>query len=154
MKLRIISFSLLCLTFILAGCQAKQDDGTGISMSGTVTLDGKPVTLGQVMVYKYNGVSFTDTVATDILPDGTYSFYSVPAGGLKICVRTSMFKNNPNMNKGKSKAPAGKTGVPQAMEGTYVDVPSKYSKPDESPLSTETAGKGATTYNIEMKSDK
>lgn len=141
------------------------------SISGSVTLNGKPLPGGSVSFFTQAGsTGYTASIGTD----GTYSISDVPMGELIVCVETeSANPTQPGTTGGSKDAqryqqmmgdrrqqaggPAGGGGGGGAAgaagadkAANYVKIDKKFAKPQTSPL-TYTAKNGRNVYNIELK---
>jgi hypothetical protein len=128
------------------------------TVSGKVTYNGKPLKGGSVTFF-VSGAK-PDRVSAEIDRDGKYTAYNVPAGKAIVTVDTDRL--NPKNIKGKRYSPPpgvaapkgfneGKGGVsPEEAAERFVEIPSKYSKEDESGLTCEVKG-GAQPHDIDLK---
>lgn len=162
------------LSFLLplaAGCGG----GKG-SVSGTVTLDGQPLPVGNITFLPSNGPG-----ATGPIEDGKYSVKGVPTGQVTVTVETiSIKKEIESVTKSSPKAPkVGTATIPQDMakvpenarakmeqmkkqadertsrvkdlQAKYREVPGKYSRAEASGLAT-TVNKGQNTFDVQLSS--
>ncbi|MBX9679653.1 MAG: hypothetical protein K2X38_12895 [Gemmataceae bacterium] len=117
---------LLRLAFALAGCflflGCGDDAGTG-SVSGTITLDGSPLTAG-IVTFHSSGKS-QPAVASTGIAGGQYAIPKIASGSAKISVQ-SLKPSQPGAN------PDGT--VPPAPKGPYMPIPEKYKNPEQSGL--------------------
>lgn len=123
----------------IAGCKP-----TKAMVSGTVSLGGQPVTLGDIT---FAGSKPGEGGSTPIQPDGKYSI-SLPPGTYKITVAATP----PPGATGKGSGPAAPEigNLPKEEKGTYRAIPKKYSNAETSGLSV-TVTSGKTEYNITMQ---
>ncbi|MBA4063448.1 MAG: hypothetical protein C0501_07000 [Isosphaera sp.] len=121
----------------LAGCAKGPPEIT--TLSGRVTVDGKPVKSGVV-----NVVSEDDVVRTggEIAADGTYRIVGAPVGPVKLSVSTEDFR---------VVQPEPGAGVKPRPNPLYVATPKKYETFDTAGLAT-TVPRGEATYDIELTS--
>lgn len=157
-RLRPHLFVPVILAVIAAGCGGNNPNAPA-SISGSVSLKGKPVTGGTVQFYAQNGTPYAATIASD----GTYSVADVPMGELIVCVETESVNPIHKASTGKDadrresmmakgqQPPAGQGGGsgPSADEPKYVKISDKYAKSKTSPL-TYTAKQGRQVHNIEL----
>ena len=136
--LRFLVPSLLAVCIVpAAGCQKGPPEIT--VLSGTVKLDGRPVTAGTV-----NIVSSDDVVRTSakIAPDGTYTIVGAPVGPVTLSVSTEDYRTI---------LPEPGSGAKERANPLYVATPKKYEKFESSGLST-IISKGKAVYNVELAS--
>jgi hypothetical protein len=152
-----------------AGCGKKNADSVQASLSGKVSLSGKPVTGGQLIFHK-DGKEVTNL---KINPDGTYEGL-VPIGDLQVGVETETLKKQlEDMASagGRGGSPTGVSFSPKDMEkfkdkkmspedmmkmamspanlGKYVPIPEKYRNPQQSGLAVTTkVGKQEKDFDI------
>jgi hypothetical protein len=164
MPWRRLSITLLLLGVVfVSGCGSN----TG-TLTGTVSLNGQPLTVGQVTAYSDNHeqVGFSA-----ILPDGTYRMADVPAGPVILVVQTFTPEGQPMMAAGAVAPPVPPDNkLPPAaakqiaeeelqhlpeetrkaiLSAKAVPVPLKYTDSKQSDLKA-TVSRGTTTFNIEM----
>jgi hypothetical protein len=105
------------------------------------------------MAFPFTGIQVSGNAqSTRINADGTYSLGNVPAGFLRIVVKTTPFKGSAMALGKKNANPTKGVGAP-TMEGTFIDAPAIYEDPEKTPLNLEAKGRGVITYDIEMKSN-
>ena len=166
-----------CLTaacgLLLAGCQPAKG-----SLSGSVTLDGKPLKGGNVnFVNKSGGPSAT----VEIAENGTYTVPTITAGDYVVTVKTDYLKPaaTPGRPAGMPGMPAGmmpmagggpkgipkdakmapKADLPEGYNPTmpgdnskkYIKIPDKYGDEAQSGLTYKYTG-GAQTFEIPLVS--
>jgi hypothetical protein len=145
--------------FLLVGTSGCLKSG---KITGKVTYDGKPVTVGIVSFHPDKGKA----VETEIAEDGTFTLEKVPAGPGTFTVSTSaQAKERKNLRQGMQ-MPGGGKGPPGGMAKELeemqeenkkrlarlekmVEVPEKYSKKEESGQ-TYTATSGEQEHNIDL----
>jgi hypothetical protein len=145
----------LVLPFCLAlalGCGARSPERK-TSVTGKVTLNGKPVTAGKVIFFKASEPTGTDAHLTT---EGAYTLDPAQEGDFTVIVDTEFV--NPNK---KTEAYGGSKGKKDQMKlgptpsgyggpkGEYVKVPDKYTKKETSPLKV-TIKQGKQTFNVDM----
>jgi hypothetical protein len=116
------SLGLFAALFAL-GC-GPGDDNT---LTGTVTLDGAPVTGGQITLHPQQSGA-PDINGLIDATKGTFSIQHVPAGVYQVGISpafttTTGYENAPPEAQGKKPAATG--GIP----GTPMDIPQKYRNP-------------------------
>lgn len=115
-----------CLTVVVlaaAGCAPSR-----ATLSGKVTMRGKPITAGTVVF-----VGANNQIATGKLDEeGRYVAQRVPMGSLKVAVQTLRPKQLQTMAE-QSK---GASGLPNRLKN-LVPVPQKYADPETSGLTCE-----------------
>jgi hypothetical protein len=121
----------------LAGCSKGPPEIT--TLSGRVTIDGKPVKAGVV-----NVMSADDVVRTggEIGPDGTYRIVGAPVGPVRLSVSTEEFR----VVQPEPGSPPKPRPNPR-----YVATPGRYERFDTAGLAT-TVPRGEATYDIELTS--
>jgi hypothetical protein len=116
------------------GCSSAPEAKEAV-VTGSVTLDGEKLTMGEVYFESEDGKA---SGRGEIGPDGTYRVPSAPLGKVKAAVRTS---NHARFAGTKTKD--GKAITVGEREGTYIPVPKKYEEVGSSGL-TFTITKDAT----------
>ena len=140
-----LGYGLALLALLaLTGCGGTK---TGM-VSGTVTLDGKPVPTATVSFIAADGKAYTG-ISGD---DGAYTVDKVPVGAAKITVFTTKPMKSMGGMPGVKGGTANMPGM-SAPSAAHVDVPESYNKADSSGL-TYTVTSGQQTYPIELKSKK
>jgi hypothetical protein len=123
----------------LAGCTPGDPLNRGGSLSGKVTIDGEPVTAGNLLLISEDG-NWTGTAP--LRGDGTYTVKEPPLGNVKVAVQTELYRDRrvptqyPSA-KGKDKLPgSGGMSLPDpSVRGlVYKEIPEKYEKPETSGL--------------------
>jgi hypothetical protein len=100
------------------GCSSPGPEAKETVVTGSVTLDGEKLTMGEVYFESEDGKA---SGRGEIGPDGTYRVASAPLGQVKAAVRTSNYARfaGTKMKDGKAITVGGR-------EGTYIPVPKKY----------------------------
>jgi hypothetical protein len=123
---------------LLTGCAPATS-----TVTGTVTLNGKPVTEGQVSFIFADGM----VVTAMIQADGSYMAPEVPVGPARVAVYgPAVAQAEAEIIKVKGKEGGKARTPPKAAKG---DIPDRYSNPDTSGLSV-TVTKGETKYEIPL----
>lgn len=137
---RIRAFVLLFALVPLVGCGGGTQD-TGVTVTGTVTLDGQPLPVGQVVFEVPN--SHEQRVG-GIDEGGKFEVKEVPVGKVRVAVRTSMFQGQYSAEQKFATRAGGKADKP-----AFVPVPAKYENPATAQLEFDIVpGK---PINIELK---
>jgi hypothetical protein len=172
----LIVFGLLALLLPLeVGCGG----GKG-AVSGSVTLDGQPLPIGNISFLPSKGPG-----ATARIEDGKYSVKGVPSGEMKVTVETESIKQemealataaksaggmdksaggrmspqmmakmpeNAKKQYEEQKQQAGESaGKLKELQAKYREVPAKYSDPKSSGLST-TVKSGQNSFDVQLSS--
>ena len=116
--------------FLLQGCGRGGLDGPTGTVSGTITMGGKPLSDASVTFFGENN---GDTATAVLGSDGTYSLkyeggFSVPAGDYRVAV----IAGPPPGEKAPDPADLMKTMKPQGMGKS--PIPAKYRDPKTSAL--------------------
>lgn len=138
----------LLVAFLTAatGCGS---EGVG-EAKGTVTYNGKPLPAGLVV---FTNEADTRMASAYLKPDGTYHATQVPAGAVRVTVKTDEFKNQIDERTVKA---LQKKGVPIVMpdpgdKGTkYVPIPAKYGDRNQSGLKYEVERNEVNQINIDL----
>lgn len=117
-----LSVCLAALTLAAAGCGP-----SWATVSGKVTVQGKPVTVGTVLFVDANSQIATGKLDSE----GHYTAQRVPLGSLKVAVQTL----RPEQVRGKA--------------ANAVPVPQQYTDPDTSGLTCDVQRR-QQEYNIEL----
>jgi len=136
----------------LSGC----GPGTA-TVSGKVTIDGKPLKAGNLTFIP--SAAGKQSRGMTINENGEYKLEHVPVGPVTICVETESLnpagKRMPPAYKPPAgqKAPEGFGSGDSAAEAAkrYVPIPKKYAEKDTSGLTYEVKS-GSQEYDIELKS--
>lgn len=141
---------LLC-----AGLMAAAGCGGGgppfCDVKGTVTIDGKPVTGGMIVFVDAGDINSKSGYLTI---DGTYSLSQVPAGPVKVLVRTDQVKNMLDEKTAKMLQAKGVGAVaddPKVKGNKYVPVPAKYTQIDTTDLTFDLKPNVLNEINVELK---
>ncbi|MCU0706227.1 MAG: hypothetical protein MUF18_19865, partial [Fimbriiglobus sp.] len=105
------SFALLAFT----GCGGSKEEG--LTVTGTVTLDGQPIPVGQVVFEIPNSTE----QRVGGIDKGKFEVKGVPAGKVRAAVRTSMMQ----AQYAASQQFASKAGG-KAEKGEFIAVPARY----------------------------
>jgi hypothetical protein len=125
---------------LIAGCGPSH--GT---VTGTVTLNGQPVTDGQVSFLGQDGTIVTSMIDSS----GKYRIAQFPVGLAKVTVYPPMDMaavGDTLKNQGKEKGPPKMIAPPQPKS----DIPSRYSDPNTSNLTVEVR-RGEMTFDIPLE---
>lgn len=90
--------------FSVTGCGGGKS-GPRAKLSGTITLDGKPVTIGEIIVYSEDG---KDQGLGHVDKDGIYTVEKAPLGKVRISIRKPDLSGSPEVSIGGKKDTAGK----------------------------------------------
>lgn len=131
-----------CLLVIAVLAAAGCKDGTG-HVTGTVSLDGQPITFGNVVFLCRDG----SVANANIQADGTYSAIKVSPGEAVVTVQT--YPLPPQVR------PPGGAVVPteSADPRRYVAIPPAYADADRTPLRA-TVAPGPQTLDITLAGEK
>ncbi|QDV48730.1 hypothetical protein Enr17x_07430 [Gimesia fumaroli] len=122
---------------ILSGCGSRVETIPSGTASGTVKLDGKPLTQGRI-----NFVSSTTGtgVYTDLQSDGSYELpNAIPEGDYRVYFTSS----------GLGDAPPSESGNPE-MNDALKDVPKKYQSEQSTDLQA-LIKEGDNTFDFDLK---
>ena len=137
-------FLAYCLMFlVLAGCKSGNEGGEA---TGKVTIDGEPVTAGEVVFVSEDGILSSSGF---IKGDGTYTVKEPPLGLVKIAIQTESFKTVDSSNGPPKPHPVMKMPDPQVMGSVYKEIPAKYGKVETSGL-TVTIKRGQLTHDLKL----
>ena len=128
----------LLLLAPLAGCSTDPLNRNG-TLNGKVTIDGEPVTAGNVLFISENGIW---TGSAPLRGDGTYTVKEPPLGKVQVAILTELYRDRPvpteyPMAKSKENLPgSGGMIMPDpAVQGlVYKEIPAKYEKVETSGL--------------------
>jgi hypothetical protein len=128
------TYGLICTAGVVLFCTGCGSQGT---VSGKVSLDGKPLPGGVVNIYDSEGQTRTGGISKE----GTYSVSNLALGKAQVSVvtlgsRDSVRGGNPN----------------STSAGTFVAVPGKYMDKDQSGLALEVKA-GKQDFEIQLKGD-
>ncbi len=102
---------------LVTGCGGTAQETKEAVVTGTVTLDGTKLTMGEVTFRGADGSSGRGEIA----PDGTFRVPSTPIGKVQAAVRTSGYERF-----AAPKAKGGKAITMGDRPGTFIPVPRKY----------------------------
>jgi hypothetical protein len=137
--------ALVSVLFAAAGCGGPYSGiNRGGKLTGKVTIDGKPVSAGEVIVYGADG---KHSASGRLRTDGTYVVIEPPLGDCKIAVVTSTFKDVPP--PGAKKGPMDYTDPETGQWPIYVRTPERYEKPDTSNLTVKVSS-GEQSHDIPL----
>lgn len=122
-----------CLAWCLAGCGRPNGPAT-YAVSGTVTLDGKPLSKGNVILYPE---AQNMPAVMGKLADGRYSFRAV-AGRHRVAIQAV----------GDKPREVGK-GLPPVFESI---VPTRYN--ESTTLSADVSPEGSNRFDFDLTSDR
>jgi hypothetical protein len=126
------------------GCGGGDGVNRGGKLTGKVTIDGKPVSAGEVIIYGADG---KHSMSGKIRLDGTYTVLDPPLGACKLAVVTSTFKDVPPPTA--KKGPVDHTDPKTGEWPIYVRTPERYEKPETSGLTVEVKG-GDQEHNVPL----
>ena len=157
---------------LLTGAVGCGGSGKG-TVTGKVTLDGKPLPAGKISFVGASGKA-----ATADISDGQYTATNVPTGDVKVTVQTSPIKQEADRllasgrysSAGRSRVPASKlpANVREHVQeeaarnaemlkkgkellARYRPVPDKYGKPDSSGLHVSVT-RGENSFDVPLTS--
>lgn len=130
-KLLAITTILSAILIVSIGCGPKQQIGT---VSGVVTLEGKPLSEQAKVVISFSNEATGRGNGNFLNPDGSYKVDRLEVGNYKIGITPDI-----DLVTGPDAPPPMKTAIPE-----------KYSDPHSSGL-TFTVQQGANTYDIDLK---
>lgn len=125
---------LICISVVtVAGCSSEVPLAP---VSGSVTLDGKPVTAGIITI---TASDHSNSASAEITPDGKYAIADAPTGEVLIAVRTSdhEFILGPGAGppqRDPSVAGSGAYQPSQKKNPRYVRTPDRYADLTQSGL--------------------
>lgn len=115
-----------------------------MTVTGSVSLDGKPVTSGQIIFYDVAG---TEKAYAGVIKDGEFSFPST-AGQKKVSI------SSPQEVAGSSTIVGGTPGDPVSAENPapqiLESIPAKYNEQTE--LTADVTTTGEVTFPFELTS--
>jgi hypothetical protein len=130
--------AVLLLVPVLFGCRGTPPiESERTAAKGTVTLDGKPLPGGSILLVSANDPVFR--VSVRIKPDGTFSVEDAPVGPVIVSVETESLRD---------------FGTPDnPIPKDYVPIPAKYADVKTSGLTATVArGEDAPPLVFELKS--
>ncbi len=138
---------LLCVAgvaLLVSGCGGSTGPAT-VTVSGNVTLDGKPVPSGQIL---FNDAAGVEKTFAGQINDGEFSFPSTP-GQKKVSI------SSPQEVAGKSTAVGGTPGDPVSTENPATEIvetiPAVYNV--ETTLTREVTLGGDNVFTFELLSE-
>ena len=140
-RIRISALVLAALATLVSGCGSSGDLGLnkGGQISGQVTIDGKPVTAGTVIIFSANDQHSSSGPINEY---GKYTVKEPPLGNCTISVRTSNMRGSVRGKAGpQGTAGSGSAGMvlppPEERGLTYVPTPERYEDQKTSGLTVE-----------------
>jgi hypothetical protein len=128
---------------ILGGCGGSTGPVT-VTVSGSVSLDGKPVPSGQII---FNDVAGIEKAYAGVIKDGEFSFPST-LGQKKVSI------NSPQEVAGKSTIVGGTPGDPVSAENPALQIvetiPAKYN--ENTTLTADVTSSGENEFPFELTS--
>ena len=151
----LFSSTLLILTCLIQGCGGGPTGPVGpqSQVSGTVTNNGKPVTLNSQIVFYNSEKGLTLTGTLDSL--GKYSLtpadpkVGVPAGRYEVCIKppvVPVIQMDPSSPEYAKMMQSGESVTPAT---TATDIPEKFSDAKTSGLVFEVK-EGPNTYDFDL----
>ncbi len=142
------------LALALTGCGAEDGLNKGGKLTGKVTIDGKPLKGGNVVVVSENGKY---SVQGYVNGEGVYTVLEPPRGKVNIAVQTVHLRGSVipkgNPSAGKGKGGDGSRGMtlpdPKEIGLGFTAIPERYEKPDTSGLHAEVKS-GDQTHDLEL----
>jgi hypothetical protein len=140
------------LLLALAGCGGGGGLNTGGALTGKVTIDGKPIKGGNVLVVSEDG---TRSASGFVNGEGTYTVPEPPLGKVKVSLQTSHLRGSfaPKSGEKAGGKGEGSRGMvmpdPKDIGLEFTAIPDKYEKPETSGLGTEVKG-GTETYDLTL----
>lgn len=117
--MRAFLFGLLSATVWASACGCSSPpQAQETVVTGSVTLDGERLTMGEVYFETEDGKA---SARGELEPDGTFRVPSAPLGKVRAAVRTANFAQY-----AAQKTKDGKTITIGGRSGTYVPVPKRY----------------------------
>lgn len=148
---------LFGLVFLFAGCGGPTGPvDPQAQVSGTVTNNGKPLTLGSLVVFFNSQKGLTLTGTVDSL--GSYSLTAadpkvgVPAGRWEVSVKppvTPVVEMSNSDDYKKMMQGGGPKSVASSKPGTAPDIPEKFNNPKTSGLVFEVKP-GPNTFSFDL----
>ncbi|MBN9122085.1 MAG: hypothetical protein J0I06_23580 [Planctomycetes bacterium] len=124
--------ALLTVLLAAVGCGSGDGVNRGGKLAGKVTLDGKPVGGGEVIVASADG---KHSMSGKIRNNGSYTILDPPLGACKLAVITSPLKDVPPPSA--KKGPVNFTDPATGEWPIYVKIPAKYEKAETSGLTVD-----------------
>ena len=110
--------AVVAFAALSAGCSSPPEQKETV-VTGTVTLNGEVLTMGEVVIESADGKT---SGRGEIGADGTYRVPSAPLGKVRAAVRTSEHAQY----AGNTRRVGGKAITMGGREGKYVPVPKRY----------------------------
>jgi hypothetical protein len=136
--------ALLAAILLASGCGRGDGVNRGGKLTGKVTIDGKPVGGGEVLILSADG---KHSMSGRIRNSGAYEILDPPLGPCKLAVVTSSIKDVPPPTT--KKGPVNFTDPATGEWPIYVPVPAKYEKPETSGLTVDVKA-GDQPHDIEL----
>lgn len=136
--------ALLTVLLAAVGCGSGGGVNRGGKLTGKVTIDGKPVGGGEVIIYGADG---KHSMSGKIRNSGAYEILDPPLGACKLAVVTSPIKDVPPPTA--KKGPVNFADPVTGEWPLYVRVPDKYEKAETSGLTVEVKG-GDQSHDIPL----
>jgi hypothetical protein len=132
---------------LAAGCAKSDGLNRGGTITGTVTVDGKPIPGGTIQFYSADGVHAPQV---NVKPDGTYLIHEPPLGPCRVVVRTSHLRHLAGRP-----APKGSEFVllDEDTAAGYVPIPAKYESREETDLIYDVPP-GDSVFNVDLSIGK
>ncbi len=148
--LRLLTTAFLSLTVLTVGCgkeSATKVAGPKGTVSGSVTLDGKPISGGAHVNFTHQKLALV--ASSPVAADGTYSLelldtMQLPVGVYKVVV-------TPPAKPALSPEEAMKLQNEGKLNDDKSPIPAKYMRADESPIKYEVK-EGENKFVVELKS--
>lgn len=142
---RLFGNSVLNVMLVLAICGCGGPEGPAtVTVTGSVSLDGKPVTSGQIIFHDVAGV---EKAYAGVIEDGEFSFPST-TGQKKVSI------TSPQEVAGSSIIVGGTPGDPVSAENPapqiLESIPAKYN--DQTELTANVTTTGDNTFPFELTS--
>lgn len=144
---------IVALCFIMTGCGSKQPGI--VHIGGAITLDGEPVTDGEVRFYPEEG----RTWAGDVSPDGKYKLNNykksgqIKPGNYIVTINRSAERNAKPTYSSYEDEMRGNTNNSSKPKATPWKIPRRYSKPETSDLSVEVVP-GSSSIDLKLTSGR
>jgi hypothetical protein len=141
-RVRAVLGLLACLALCSTGCGSST-----ATVEGTVTVQGKPVKSGSVILYCED-----KQIVRGLIVDGQYSIPNVPCGNATVTVQAHA-KVPSGLRLDQQLPPIVNGPIPSPVEtpgSPTLSIPPRYSHPEESGLSIQIDGTHVT-YGIDLK---
>jgi hypothetical protein len=146
----LLLFASALASFLVTGCGDPLNRGGKVS--GKVTIDGEPVTAGNVLFQSEDGKW---NASGPLRGDGTYEVDEPPLGRVQIAVQTLMYRGQSARAEGGNRATGnpGSAGMvlpdPSVRGLVYKEIPGKYEELRTSGL-THVITHGDQTFDIPL----